>query len=604
MELLKVWLVVSGAVCSALLSFLGFSLPGDFVVLVSLSVYYLPTHYQYTVLKYVMMGISVSSALFSFAAQKRLYNVLILLVFFWFVYYKNLTSEAKNKLQEDYFEAVKENQLFKQKIEVLEKKLGQKTGAHSGVNVKNLMLKLKQYQLQNKNKQLKSQRKMTSMSDNESELSIEIISSDHPFKSKSDENTNQEVDDIQLSKEEIEALIKAIKHHEDVFWSANSIKAEFKNITNEEKSVYTQANNITPTVVRTSEKLKKRPPIMRKKLASFDEAEELAETLDNIGEWDFDTILLRKQTQFPAYETGYFVFNSLSITDNFKISNDKLNNFLHKVESSYNESNFYHNSLHASDVLGSSVFLMNKGLQSCGNLQDIDVFSLVTAALCHDIGHPGVNNAFLVASQDKLAMKYNDHSILENMHCNKTFEILSEESCNIIESLEEAEYRKFRKLVIAAILATDLQVHFTKVAEFKERLQKEYSLEDEKFCTLAVQVLLKCADIAHGAKTLRLHKAWTKKIVNEFFKQGDFEREKGLPVSPLCDRRNVVVSTSQLGFLKVLVLPLYEAWQEFVEQNEDEESSSAMKLTLENIYENIDFWEQESISPSMDINEI
>ena len=42
---------------------------------------------------------------------------------------------------------------------------------------------------------------------------------------------------------------------------------------------------------------------------------------------------------------------------------------------------------------------------------------MLVAALCHDLGHPGVSNKFLVETRHELAMTYNDRSCLENMSC-------------------------------------------------------------------------------------------------------------------------------------------------------------------------------------------
>ena len=43
--------------------------------------------------------------------------------------------------------------------------------------------------------------------------------------------------------------------------------------------------------------------------------------------------------------------------------------------------------------------------------------------------------------------------------------------------------------------------------------------------------------------------------------QGDQERQRGLPVSPLCDRDRVEVPQSQLIFLERVVRPCYKALQ-------------------------------------------
>ena len=55
------------------------------------------------------------------------------------------------------------------------------------------------------------------------------------------------------------------------------------------------------------------------------------------------------------------------------------------------------------------------------------------------------------------------------------------------------------------------------------------------------------ADISHPGKPWQLHQQWTSRLIEEFFQQGDKEREKGLECSPLCDRNNTLIPESQLG---------------------------------------------------------
>lgn len=44
-------------------------------------------------------------------------------------------------------------------------------------------------------------------------------------------------------------------------------------------------------------------------------------------------------------------------------------------------------------------------------------------------------------------------------------------------------------------------------------------------------------------------------LLDEFFLQGDKERDLGLPFSPLCDRNNTLVAESQIGFIEFIVEP-------------------------------------------------
>lgn len=327
----------------------------------------------------------------------------------------------------------------------------------------------------------------------------------------------------------------------------------------------------------------------------MEENSDLTELFEHLGEWNFDIFNLLTYTNFPLQEVGYYIFTALNFPHRFSLQRDSLLQFLNRVESGYRSDNYYHNSLHAADVTNSVYFLLYSGMHRCGNFLELEIFTLVTAALAHDIGHPGFNNAFLVQSQDQLAKVYNDHSVLENMHAATLFSILKTKQSDITQALVREDYLVFRKLSIALILATDLQRHFDKQAEFKSALESGTSLEDVEFRQMTLEICLKCADIGHGAKELRLHKHWSSLITKEFFRQGDTEKKLGLPISPICNRDTVVISKSQIGFIEVFVKPMFDMWMELVRRTlgEGETTPVTLECPLLRIKENLEFWTEE-----------
>ena len=80
---------------------------------------------------------------------------------------------------------------------------------------------------------------------------------------------------------------------------------------------------------------------------------------------------------------------------------DKIANFLHQEQITYNK-NPYHNSLHACDVANSVCFYLECGFSEY--FSGFEVGALIISALAHDIGHPGLNNAFLVATKSVFAL--------------------------------------------------------------------------------------------------------------------------------------------------------------------------------------------------------
>lgn len=133
-------------------------------------------------------------------------------------------------------------------------------------------------------------------------------------------------------------------------------------------------------------------------------------------------------------------------------------------------------------------------------LEPFEALTLLIAAIGHDVGHPGVNNGFLVALNAPLAQLYNDRSVLESFHCAAYSQILRRYWFSVFEDT------KMRRLMISSILATDMGLHFDymrKLSDVQKVLHKEKStdgwdgrqLEERK--ALACSLLIKCADISN-----------------------------------------------------------------------------------------------------------
>ena len=67
--------------------------------------------------------------------------------------------------------------------------------------------------------------------------------------------------------------------------------------------------------------------------------------------------------------------------------------------------------------------------------------------------------------------------------------------------------------------------------------------------------MLHCADLTNPTKPFEIYKGWTFGVMEEFFKQGDREKEPGIEVSAMCDRDSVDVDKAQvsLGGLFALI---------------------------------------------------
>lgn len=69
------------------------------------------------------------------------------------------------------------------------------------------------------------------------------------------------------------------------------------------------------------------------------------------------------------------------------------------------------------------------------------------------------------------AVLYNDRSVLENHHAASAWNLfMSRPEYNFLASLDHMDFKRFRFLVIEAILATDLKKHFDFLAEFNAKV--------------------------------------------------------------------------------------------------------------------------------------
>lgn len=80
-----------------------------------------------------------------------------------------------------------------------------------------------------------------------------------------------------------------------------------------------------------------------------------------------------------------------------------------------------------------------------------------------------MNNAFLIATRHELAVTYNDSSVLENHHIATMFRTLSQPGLEVLGKLDGSMWRQVRKMVINAVVHTDMTFHFPLVSKVSWR---------------------------------------------------------------------------------------------------------------------------------------
>ena len=326
-----------------------------------------------------------------------------------------------------------------------------------------------------------------------------------------------------------------------------------------------------------------------------------ADIVDAIASWeDFDAIAVDAKLRERRGETGkageasasgVLAETALAAMDHLdiwvsvpQIDRETVSAFLRDVEGEYAAPD-YHSAVHAADVVQAVAFMLaDAGGGLASRVEPRDAFLLLIAAAAHDVGHPGCNNAFLTASEDPAAVRWNDVSVNENGHLHACLRLLRERG--VLDGFANEERRACKSTLGRLVLSTDMAHHAKLLEGFMDAVTNametvsaqslandedgDYEAGDEDVRSwsdpvLALCYVLHCADISNPARPWHLAREWGTRISEEFYKQGDRERALGLPVPALNDRRAAgltgaaaMMAANQLAFARYIVEPTLE----------------------------------------------
>ncbi|XP_030750548.1 cAMP-specific 3',5'-cyclic phosphodiesterase isoform X6 [Sitophilus oryzae] len=324
--------------------------------------------------------------------------------------------------------------------------------------------------------------------------------------------------------------------------------------------------------------------------------DELGKCLMEIDRWGIDMFRIGEMSnERPLTCVAYTIFTSRELLKSMMIPPKTFITYMMTVEDHYVKENPFHNSLHAADVTQSTHVLLNTpALESV--FTPLEITAALFAACVHDVDHPGLTNQFLINSSSELALMYNDESVLENHHLAVAFKLLSNDGCDIFLNMTKKQRQTLRKMVIDMVLSTDMSKHMSLLADLKTMVETKkvagsgvLLLDNYTDRIQVLENLVHCADLSNPTKPLRLYRLWVERLMEEFFRQGDKEREASMDISPMCDRHSATIEKSQVGFIDYIVHPLWETWADLVHPDAQD--------ILDTLEENRD-WYQSAIPAS------
>eukprot|EP00056_Hartaetosiga_gracilis_P003182 m.60259 g.60259 ORF g.60259 m.60259 type:complete len:446 (-) comp11360_c0_seq5:125-1462(-) len=325
---------------------------------------------------------------------------------------------------------------------------------------------------------------------------------------------------------------------------------------------YTKTNrrNNTLSVIEFPEGITFNPSISRPIAEITDEMREKTKSYNFAAlEMDPSTMLMH----------WFVMFQELDLMEKCNVSPVVLREFFTCMHNSYRD-NTYHNFFHAMDVAQFSfaVYMNSSSLKV--HLTPLDMFCALILGLAHDLDHPGVNNDFLIKIRDPVALLYNSTSVLENTHSASLFLLMNNRpTCDVLANLPADQLKQARRFISRGILATDMSRHFKLIKAINDvppLADTASPPEDDRL--LMLDCIAKSADLCHLVRPWPIAKAWEDRVMEEFFEQGDQEKEMGMSPMDLFNREKCNVPGSQCWFYVNMGKPLFDALHRHVPETD------------------------------------
>lgn len=222
----------------------------------------------------------------------------------------------------------------------------------------------------------------------------------------------------------------------------------------------------------------------------------------------------------------------------------------------------YHNWQHGFHV-AHSLWCMLKS--SPGVFSNFEKMAFVIAGICHDVDHRGYNNAYFQKMDMPLADLYST-SVMEQHHYRQTVTILQTEGQDIFSFLQATEYKEMLELIRHHIIATDLALYFTNQKILTKALEDNvYDIQDESLRKTTKALMMTGADLCAISKPWDTQGRTVTGLYNEFYLQGDEEKQKGFEPIPMMDRaKQEDIPNQQVGFIDFICAPLYRTLQKIL----------------------------------------
>eukprot|EP00727_Mastigamoeba_balamuthi_P012804 m51a1_g8146 putative 3 5 -cyclic nucleotide phosphodiesterase (645) ;mRNA; f:37014-39376 len=276
--------------------------------------------------------------------------------------------------------------------------------------------------------------------------------------------------------------------------------------------------------------------------------ESIAESDGHLEMWNMDLFAFQNEMNVLSV-IARDILQSYRFCDTMCLNASALTSFLLKIDMAH-KPNPFHNSVKAASTIHAVHSFLH--MLPPGYFSQIEVLSVLVAAAVCRLAHQGVNNRYLVASGDDAALRFNDRAVVENNSVATALAYLSHPEFDFLARAAPAERRAFRSLLIELVLSTDPDCREEFVGRWAEKTAAGLNASSPDDRLGVLKLLLVLADVSFVCKSYSLYKTWAGRMQEEWFAQGDLEREHGMPVSSGMDRNEPVIAFAHSRMLEGL----------------------------------------------------
>eukprot|EP00980_Cylindrotheca_fusiformis_P008039 scaffold1710_cov120-Cylindrotheca_fusiformis.AAC.5 len=289
--------------------------------------------------------------------------------------------------------------------------------------------------------------------------------------------------------------------------------------------------------------------------------------------------------------------SAIEISDKVKC---QLRSYLSNVASMYQD-NPFHNFEHANHVAASVKKLLTrvvntdesnglaKGINSTtGTKEGVDLvdlaghsygitsdpltqFSVVFAAIIHDVDHPGVPNSQLVKENTRSAQIYKKKSVAEQNSVELAWDMLMQVEYEDLRACiyqTKEDLHRFRQLVVNTVMATDIvdkelqalrkarwETAFSEggLVNLSGKTEESETDQENRKATIVIEYLIQASDVAHTMQHWHIYKSWNEKFFLECYEAYQQGRADSDPSEDWYK--------GEIGFFDFYVIPLAKKLQ-------------------------------------------